>query len=166
MSHSTPEIVKQDRLFLVGLSIVTTLKAAFEQFTVKQMEDRFHSRIGEIANRIGTEAYLVQQYPQGQAFDNETPYTVFIGAQVESIADVPEGMSSHVMPQGEYVKVTHQGLEADLHHTYSSVYGEWIPQSGRKIQRFDYEVWDERYQPESADNQIDLYIALEPAQGE
>jgi AraC family transcriptional regulator len=32
--------------------------------------------------------------------------------------------------------------------------------TGNEPKNYDFEIWDERYQPESPDNEIDLYIAL------
>lgn len=35
-----------------------------------------------------------------------------------------------------------------------------MSETGNEPKNYDFEIWDERYQLESPDNEIDLYIAL------
>lgn len=158
MANSTPVIVERPHTHIVGLSIVTSLREAEEKLTVKNMEEEFRTRAAEISNRVGTETYLVQVYPN-EPFTHETRYKVIIGVKVEVLEKIPQGMIGHTLPAGPYAKVTHHGPESELYKTYDYI-NTWIPKSGRRNGGHDFEIWDERYKPESPDNVIDLHVAV------
>jgi AraC family transcriptional regulator len=69
-------------------------------------------------------------------------------------------MIHHEVQASEYVVCTHKGLESDIHLTYDYLYGPWSELSERTFADYDFEVWDDRYNPESPDNEIDIYVAL------
>jgi AraC family transcriptional regulator len=69
-------------------------------------------------------------------------------------------MMERVLPACDYVAYTHRGLESDLGATHNKLYGAWMQEHDRRPAGFDYEIWDEPFQPEESHNEIDLYIAL------
>ena len=162
MSHNTPAVVHRPVCPIVGLSIVTTLKETSEQGTVKQMYDTVVARGAEIPNRVGTALLLVQLYPMDREFNDQVPYTVIVGAPVENLDRIPPGMIGHTVPDGDYAMVTHVGPDSGLGDTYQYLYGPGLNALGRQPAGHDFEVWDERYMPERADNALDIYAALEP----
>nr|WP_244937494.1 GyrI-like domain-containing protein [Brevibacillus brevis] len=100
-------------------------------------------------------------YPDKADFDAAVdPFTTLIGVEVSSLADIPEGMVSHTIPEGTFAKVTHKGPETNLGETYGFLYGSWLCESGYEYAGFDFEYWDERYKPEQEDNGIDIYVPL------
>ena len=155
-----PVIVERPACPLIGLSIVTTLRAAIEEGTVKRMGEEFAARRAEIPGQVDDTTLLVQLYPPTCAFNDTTPCTVMLGAPVTSLDCVPEGMTGHTIPAGEYCKATHIGPECELGQTYGYLYGPWLEAAGRQPAGHDFEVFDARYQPESPANEIDLHVAL------
>lgn len=69
-------------------------------------------------------------------------------------------MIGHAVGESKYVTYTHQGLESELSRSYDYVYGQWIRETGNEPKDYDFEIWDERYKPESLENEIDLFVAL------
>lgn len=159
-----PSVVSLPGFTVGGVSYDASLTQIFEQQLGKKAYESVLSRKDEISSRISDDVYLVQVYPRKEGFNAQVdPFTQLIGYLVEGCDRVPEGMTSRSFPDREYVKVTHHGLESELGHTYDFVYGKWIRENGRCPDSFDFEIWDERYKPDQPDNQIDLYVALEPA---
>lgn len=104
---------------------------------------------------------MIQLYPGKQNFNPEIdPFTQIICFQVSTIENIPDGMISFTVPANNYAKYTHKGLESELGHTYDYLYGLWLAQSGNQCADYDFEYWDERYKPDSPDNEIDVHIAL------
>jgi AraC family transcriptional regulator len=53
-----------------------------------------------------------------------------------------------------------RGPESELGATYDKLYGKWMHEHGRRPAGFDFEVWDERFQPEEPNSEFDLFVAL------
>jgi AraC family transcriptional regulator len=87
-------------------------------------------------------------------------FTQLIGYLVPEGTEVPEGLTMRSFPAKTYVRTTHAGPESELVRTYDDLYGRWMREHGKRPGGFDFEVWDERYKPESLENEIDIYIAL------
>lgn len=165
MSHYTPVIVQRQGFAVIGLKIVTTVKASIEHGAIKRLEATLFKRSIEIPNRIGRTKILVQIYPPGGYFNYHTAYTVLLGYPVESLDVIPEGMAGYQLPTGQYAKVTHVGDEAWISKTYSFIYRHWLPRRQRTPATYDYEVWDTRYLPGQVQSQIDIYVPLNGNRG-
>jgi predicted transcriptional regulator YdeE len=85
---------------------------------------------------------------------------VIIGSHVELVDSPPTGMIGHTIPAGEFAKVTHLGPQSEIGQTYEFMNRVWSREAGRHFAGHEIEIWDERYQPASPDNEIDLYMAL------
>ncbi|GGO08360.1 GyrI-like domain-containing protein [Saccharibacillus kuerlensis] len=145
---------------VVGLKIEGNL----EEFNAGLAKDTYHSlksKMNEIPNRKNEKVIMIQIYPMKPGFDPvKDRFTQIMGYEVTDESVVPEGMIRHSIPESKYATCTHKGLEADIGQTYDSLYGEWIRSRGSEPKGYDFEVWDERYQPESEQNEIDMFVAL------
>src|SRR4051794_10540763 len=160
MSYTMPAIVHLPACPIVGLSIVTTLQRSREQGTVRQLYTTMIARSAEVEGRVGTALFMVQIYPMQRRFNFKVPYTVLVGAQVESLERIPSGMIGHTIPAGDYAGLAHIGPEIELSATYRYIYGSGLRELGRQPAWHDVEVLDERYMPDNALNTIDIYVAL------
>ena len=103
----------------------------------------------------------MQMYPMNEDFNAKVDkFTNLIGYEVTSLENVPSEMKSHGVPDSQYMTCTHRGIESEIGDTYDYIYGQWICENGLKTKDYDFEIWDLRYQPESASNEIDIYVAL------
>jgi predicted transcriptional regulator YdeE len=50
----------------------------------------------------------------------------------------------------------------NLGETYEYIYQTWLPQSGMEVHpsRYDMEVYDDRFIPNSDESAFDIYVAL------
>ena len=160
MSHFTPAILQREAFSIIGLSIRTTIQNNMEHGAIKRLEATFFKRSISIPNRVGTAKILLQMYPPGGFFNGHTSYTAILGAPVENLDTLPEGMVGYPVPAGRYAKITHVGSEVWIHRTYTFIFRHWLPRKQRIQPPFSYEVWDRRYRPGQPQSEIDIYIPL------
>lgn len=102
----------------------------------------------------------MQIYPARPNFNPQLDsFTHILCYEASKPGDVPLDMIGHAVADSKYVTYTHQGLESELSHSYDYVYG-LIRETGNEPKDYDFEIWDERYKPESLENEIDLFVAL------
>ncbi|WP_338594067.1 GyrI-like domain-containing protein [Paenibacillus sp. Y5S-9] len=146
---------------VVGYSIVATLEE-FESGLGKSRYHKLVERKDEFQHRKNDNVMLMQIYPVNEDFNAKTDkFTHLIGYEVISSENVPSEMISHEIPDSQYVTCTHRGIESEIGDTYDYIYGQWFGETGHEPKDYDFEIWDERYQPESPNNEIDIYVALQ-----
>ena len=103
----------------------------------------------------------MQIYPMKPGFSPRVDrFTQIFGYETASTDDVPSGMIHHTVSEGKYVTYTHRGLESELGKSYDYVYGKWMRETNNEPKGFDFEIWDQRYKPDSPENEIDLFVAI------
>ena len=96
--------------------------------------------------------------------DHTGGYTYFLGEEVSSFDDLPEGLFTLTLPQGTYTRFT--TMPAPLPHVIIDAwYTIWQMSpdelGGKRIFQSDFEVYDERAQnPLSAI--VDIYVGVSP----
>ncbi|MGG1636869.1 GyrI-like domain-containing protein [Paenibacillus sp. NRS-1760] len=154
------KVITLPLLHVVGYRIESNI-TEFESGLGKNIYRLLVERKAEIMNRKNENVILMQIYPMNDDFDPQVDrFTNLICYEVSEQADVPVDMTSHTVTESKYVTYKHKGLESELSRSYGYVYGDWMSETGNEPKNYDFEIWDERYQPESPDNEIDLYIAL------
>jgi AraC family transcriptional regulator len=82
------------------------------------------------------------------------------GFEVSDPEDIPEGMVRWEVPAAEYVVFT-TTLPA-IGDTFHQAYDNWLPQSGyQPTGGPEFELYDERFDPQDPDSKFDLYIPVE-----
>jgi AraC family transcriptional regulator len=153
-------IITLPSIQVVGYRIEATVEA-FESGLGKEAYRSLEERRDEIAGKKHDHTILMQIYPDNPDFNPQTDsFSHLIGYEVVQGGETPSQMISHSVPESKYVTFTHQGLESELSDSYAYVYGEWMSETGHEPKDYDFEIWDQRYQPDSPDNEIDLFIAL------
>ena len=81
------------------------------------------------------------------------------GVEVDSVADIPEGMVTWDLPGGTYAVVT--CTLPTIGETFQYIYHTWLPQSGYQCTGTpDYELYDEKFDPQDPSSTFDLYIPI------
>jgi predicted transcriptional regulator YdeE len=122
------------------------------RFTAEQIPTK-------IPNHIGS-GEIIAAYFNIES-DDRGPYSFFIGMEVSSIDEIPEGMTSLEVPADHYLKVSTKtgsfqtiGMEAWMHI--------WSSEELRRARKFNVDL--EVYGAESQDQEnarFDIYIAVE-----
>lgn len=154
------EVIMRPSFQVVGIRIEANVES-FESGLGKDMYARLLEHQHEISCRKNDHVILMQIYPLNEHFDaRRDAFTHLICYEVTQADLVPAGMVHHTVQSSEYVVCTHKGAESSIHLAYDYLYGSWPEQSGRAFKDYDFEIWDERYHPESPNNEIDIYVAL------
>ncbi len=154
--------VKLPKFTVVGFRIEATLNE-LESGEGKNIYDSLKSRKDEILYKKNEDIIFMQIYPMTPGFNPRIDRFTQLFCYVVNKSDtdsVPSGMMSHQVPESTYVTYTHKGLESELGRSYDYLYGQWIREHGYEPKGYDFEVWGERYKPDSTDNEIDMFVAF------
>lgn len=151
-----PKFITKPAFKAIGLSYV----GQNQQGEIPQMWGTFNQRDQEIAAVENSAAYgLCFSNPEGAA---EGEFEYVAAFEVPDDQQVPEGMVYREVPAYKYAVFTHHGKLDKLGETYEYIYNTWLPQSGVEVHpsKYDMEVYDGRFIPDSDDSAFDIYLAL------
>ncbi len=150
-----PEFKDLEAFRLIGL------EGSFDPSTaggIPPLWAQFSARYGEIEGQIGKTSYGLSRLTDRQtgAFD------YMAGVATAPDAPVPEGMSEALVPGGRYAVFTHvvgdEGMQPGLMKTFQHIFGVWLPQSGYAPAEFNFELYDERLDPQTMQGAFDIYV--------
>ena len=158
------EDLRMPEIKLVGLKVRTNNKAEFDVATAKIspcVQRYFHQQWADkIPQRKnpGTTFCAYTDYENDYTGD----YTFYIGAEVTSIENIPEGLHSHVIPPQTYVKFTTE--PGPMPNVVTDAWQEIWKMSpadfgGPRRYHTDFEVYDERA-TNLQQAVLDLYIGI------
>ncbi|WP_141504302.1 GyrI-like domain-containing protein [Paenibacillus luteus] len=154
-------IITLPMFHIVGYKLEATI-AEFEAGVGKQSYRTLMKRKEEIQYRKSERVILMQIYPMNADFNPQVDKFInIIGYEADTLSTVPSDMISHTVPENKYAAYTHQGPESELTSSYNYLYSQWMSETGNAPKDYDFEIWDERYKPESFTNEIDLFIAIQ-----
>lgn len=152
------EIVKCLERKVVGFS---TKMGKDEYFKIPELWQKFMPRKKEINNLSPEEFIAIQQFPKETTLENILDYTIWACVEVLNFKDIPKGMSSFIIPAGEYAVFLQKGMDASK--TYQMIMTEWLPTSGYTIDdRPHFQIMGETYKNGSPDSEEDFYIPIKP----
>ena len=110
---------------------------------------RFAPRIPEIRHRVGNATYGICCLP-GEGERDPERFTYVAAVEVDSLDDIPEGMTGVRMPKRDYAVFAYDGgIGPNLRKMVQYIFGEWLPSSGYEQEGADFEYYDDRFDPES-----------------
>lgn len=157
-----PEIKEIGKINLIGVRGKTTLRSNL----IPEMWRLFNPRIEEIKNRTkGVRGYGVNEVDPDfdfTKFDEDMQFSVLVGVEVSSFADIPPGMVAKTLAGGKYAVFTHKGRVDTLRITYDYIWGTWLSCCGYEVDlRDDFEFYDERFLgPDNEESEMSIYIPL------
>ncbi|HND08308.1 MAG TPA: AraC family transcriptional regulator, partial [Candidatus Obscuribacter sp.] len=153
-----PVIVERQEEYVVGMGDSFAPKASIK---IKALWDEFMKRSHEIEARSDL-AYGVCTAKHPEIETKEGCCMVYIAAlPVQEDSEVPPGMVKVKLEGGEYARFTHRGPILEIGRTVDYIWGQWNPQAPYKRRNSaDFELYDERFNPESAESEVDIYVPL------
>lgn len=125
---------------------------------------RFEKRAGEIENVVPgfSLGVCLEQHPEIEIEDGDK--FIYIAAYpVNSKKDspVPGGMKQVRIPKSRYAVFTHRGPIDKITQTVNYIWGTWIPKNSASVKKGpDFEFYDERFNPETLEGEVDIYIPV------
>ena len=130
---------------------------------IPQLWDAFLPRLAEIPHQTIPKISFGICVSKHQAIAKHNPNEfVYIAAvQVDMLpAQLPDGMCSTLIPAGTYAVFTHKGSLSTFSETISYIYGQWQQTIERATDMPDFEWYDHRFNPQSNNSEIDVYIPI------
>jgi predicted aldo/keto reductase-like oxidoreductase/predicted transcriptional regulator YdeE len=122
---------------------------------------KFQQAITEVASRDASHGLGIRSASKEQLEKGEERYIV--SNEVSSVEVVPEGMIAEKIPAQKYAVFTHLGKLNNLGETYQYIYGDWLINNTR-YERVpfapEFEWYDQRFNINSDDSELDLYIPI------
>ncbi|MFP4846749.1 GyrI-like domain-containing protein [Winogradskyella sp. PE311] len=126
---------------------------------IVELWKRFMPNRKSIINAINTEYIALQVYDDFNNF--ESAFDIWACVEVSDVNNIPTNMKAFIIPEGEYAKFLHKGMDASA--TYQKIMREWLPTSGYIIDdRPHFQVMGEKYKNGSSDSEEDFYIPVKP----
>ena len=146
------KIVSRPAFTVVGLKY----HGKNEHNEIPQMWREFGPRMREIKHIVNPHvAYGVA----GNYDEDSGEFDYVAGFEVDSVADMPEGMASWEVPEQTYA--VFPCTLPTLHETFQYAYKTWLPQSGRqRAEGPEFELYDEKFDPEDASSEMYVYIPV------
>ena len=142
---------------LVGLSLGTTTtnkegKSAIDCGDLWQKFER-GNYAEKIQNKISDNIFAVYHQYEG---DFTQPYSYFIGCNVKTDANIPEGMDTLILHKGTYQKIIARGIIPDcVANAWREIWNSAIP----RAYQTDFEVYDGRSKDWN-NAEVDIFLSV------
>jgi AraC family transcriptional regulator len=124
---------------------------------------QFMPRRHEISSRIGKHVFSIQDYG-GLQMKDITPQTTFekwVGVEVASFDDVPEGMEPFILKTGMYAVFSYKGSIQDSSKSLKYIFEDWLPNSKYQLEnRAHFEELSEDYSKDLQNIEEDIWIPV------
>lgn len=153
--------IEQPPRYLVGFSIRASLKEIIEKKLGNKLRDDLAARGAEIPASKDAGAYLVQIYEKNpNGWTPDTPFTQIVAKEVSNLGAIPEGMVSHTIPAGKYLRFQHEGPMREIGQSYTAMH-RWLATEQRGGPcPFDFEYWEDMSKLEEEDTRIGIHLPL------
>lgn len=139
------------------------VKMSFNENIAGRLWHSFIQRRGEIKNILTNELFSVAVYPEGffsSIPDPDRHFDKWAAIETGDFDDVPAGMESLVIAEGEYVTTTFRGLSSD-NEVFMYLISEWIPQNGYRVDdRPHFEILGEKYKNNDPHSEEEIWIPV------
>ncbi len=123
--------------------------------------------IPELWGRFVPRSFTMKRIPDGKSYglcfcSEGNGFFYMAGVPVASLDDMPHDMVGKTVPAGAYAVFTHKGHVGKLKLTLDDIWGKWLPKSDCQPRRDapDFELYDERFNGQTLDGEIDIYIPV------
>ncbi|MEQ9404720.1 MAG: GyrI-like domain-containing protein [Cyclobacteriaceae bacterium] len=155
-----PEIIQIPDKKLIAMRISMSIA----DNKTRELWQGFRPRISEIKNRIGTDFYSLQHYPQGfdlKAFTPNVQFERLAAIEVSDHSEVPEGMEAYMLAGGQYAVFTHHGPATAFARTFQFIFGIWLPASDFELDvRDHFEILPADYRPDDPNATEKVWIPI------
>lgn len=150
----TPQIIAIDKKAVIGMQSAMHHN---EYYKIIALWKSFMPQRKAIHNAINKDFIAIQGYSDFNAI--EKAFDIWACVEVSNLEHIPDGMTSFIIPKGEYAIFLQKGMDASK--TYQRIMTEWLPNSGYEIDnRPHFQVMGETYKNGSPDSEEDFYVPL------
>jgi AraC family transcriptional regulator len=158
LSIRGPVIVDKEEFQIVGVENIGKV----ETRNNGQVWAKFQELAPKVANRDASHGLGISMGSNELFKKGENRYIA--ANEVSSVNEVPEGMITETIPAQKYAVFTHIGKISNLKETYRYILEDWRKNNTRYNQipfAPAFEWYDQRFDANSDDSELDLYIPIE-----
>lgn len=116
---------------------------------IREAWTEFAKRSSEIKHAVSDAAYGIEDYSRNFDMNNGgfPKYYYMAGLEVDSLDEIPEGMTGKEIPAAHYAVFSYSGSLDSLHDFFGYIYADWMPHSGYSMDlklSLDFEYYPER----------------------
>ncbi|WP_308639827.1 GyrI-like domain-containing protein [Paenibacillus silvisoli] len=152
------QLIDKPSMKCIGLAVDVTLYDVQQMKTTIKLAAEFLARRSEVVNAVNErEMFGLSTDPED--YDPETdPFEFFIGVEVSSDEQLPDGMVYREIPSNTYAVFTFKGPAENAGAVHAYLYSTWLRASGYELAGlYNIEIYDERnHGPESEDSITDI----------
>jgi len=117
---------------------------------------RFQPWLGQIPGQVGDVAYGVCYNGDG-----EGNIGYMSGVEVSDFGDLPPELSKVRLPAQTYAVFTHKGHVGDVHHTWTTIWNRWFPDSGKQhADAPDFERYGPEFDPRTGLGGFEIWVPI------
>jgi len=150
-----PIIKEKDSFMVVGMKDNFTHETSGN---IPQLWDKFVPHIETIPNKTGNHYFGVCEGDPNNI--NAENFTYMACVEVNNLNTIPDGMEGQIIEKQTYAVFTHKGSLDKLGETCNYIWGVWLPKSGHKYGAIDFELYDERFDPDKRTGEMDIYVPI------
>ncbi len=144
--------------------VASRMTMSLSDHQVRELWQGFRPRVHEIQNRVGSDFFSIQHFPENFKMSDFRPTTEFdklAAVEVESQDHVPEGMEAYNLAGGRYAIFIHHGSASAFAKTFQHIYGVWIPQSEFELDSRDqFEILGPNYRPDDPNAEEEVWVPI------
>jgi len=120
----------------------------------------------KINNVVSEELYSIQVYDDDLGFKDFKPTTEFVkwaAIEVSSYYEIPKGMETLTLEEGNYAVFVHKGLAKDFAQTYNYIFNTWLSNANYLLDnRPHFEVLGSKYKNNDPSSEEEVWIPIRP----
>ncbi|MBM9548328.1 GyrI-like domain-containing protein [Leptospira sp. 201903074] len=156
------EIVEIDQKIVIGMK----LEMSLVENQTQSLWQKFIPKSKDIPNRLDSNLISMAVYSPGyfQSFNPSNRFIKWAGVEVSDASDkatLSADLEIMKIPSGLYVRFLYQGLPSDAGPFYQSIFQEWIPNSGYRLDhRPHFEVMGDKYRNNDQSSEEMIFIPV------
>jgi predicted transcriptional regulator YdeE len=114
----------------------------------------------EVECRVGSATYGIC-CPLEAAGDDQEKFTYVAAVAAAHLDDIPHGMVGIEVPDRDYEVFAYDGgIGPALPETVRYIFGDWLPNSGFVQDGYDFEYYDDRFDPQTDTGTFFIYVPV------
>ena len=128
---------------------------------IGRLWSHFVPRMHEVAGRVGEATYGIC-CPSGEASEKDPERFTYVAAvETKSLEAIPADMVGVEVPARHYAVFAYDGgLGPNLPKTMQYIFGEWLPESGYVLDGYDFEYYDDDFDPQTNVGTFYIYVPI------
>lgn len=156
-----PREAKQDGMLVAGYQVLNTM----DPEAMMKVWNQFMASVEKLHADPQAPYYGINFFTGDYNPDENTGYGYMACVPVLKTEELPEGMVLRKIPAWDYIVFEHRGPLQYLEQSFDYIFSTYLPQGKYKAINADIlEVYDCRFDAESPDSVIEIWLPVEPMQ--